>query len=700
MTLLIASIAPRTTADLEAVSERAWAAGADAVEIRIDDSPLELSELSAWMKRQPDRRFLVTCRSLKEGGGNAGETSERVEILRRGVDGTGAMVDVELADWKVLLPTDKESLLRVQSDGPARRVLILSRHELSGATPDLKSIRAEMDRYPECAVRKIAYRAEHIGDSFAALDLLCEQGKRTIAIAMGEDGLWTRVLARKFKAFATYCSVDTETATAPGQLTVDEMIRRYRWTTIDRDTKVFGVLGDPVAHSMSPLLFNHWFEKAGINAVYLPLLVRRKGDCVRRFLDGCWRRHWLDIGGFSVTTPHKRTVMNWIADSVDSMSRSIGAVNTVCFSPDGPRGYNTDCHAAVDSLTEALGLARHQLAGLPVDVLGTGGAARAVLFGLQELGANLTIFGRSADRTRRLAEQFHARPAPWDDRLRRSGEVLVNCTSVGLWSQVDQSPMVVEGLHGCRLVFDLIYHPLETKLLRDARAAGIATLSGLDMFIRQAAMQFQLWTSRTPYVGSGIDVVRDALQSPPVPSSSPERRRLTIALVGMRGSGKTTVGRELATLLGGECIDTDDVIVRKTVKTIATIFSEVGENGFRQLEREVIDRLSQSAPAVLAVGGGAVLDPVNIERLRRVATLVWLKASPEVLWQRISNDPRSMENRPALTEHRGEDELRRVLAQREKVYRAVADLQVATEKRSPREVAVIIHAWLSNRADW
>jgi shikimate 5-dehydrogenase len=145
-------------------------------------------------------------------------------------------------------------------------------------------------------------------------------------------------------------------------------------------------------------------------------------------------------------------------------------------------------------LADALGCSRIDLAGVRVDVLGTGGAARAVLYGLKEPGCTVTLYGRSADRTLRLAEQSGAVAAAWNERLQRDGDVLINCTTVGMWPDVDASPVPADALADCRLVFDLIYNPLETRLLRDAAGTGIKTLNGLDMFVRQAAVQFELWT--------------------------------------------------------------------------------------------------------------------------------------------------------------------------------------------------------------
>jgi len=331
---------------------------------------------------------------------------------------------------------------------------------------------------------------------------------------MGEEGLWTRVLAKKFNAFASFCSLATEETTAPGQSTLEEMIVSYRWSDIDRSTKVYGVLGDPIAHSMSPILFNRWFADAGINAVYLPMRLGANGDGLAQFLNGCVDRPWLDVGGFSVTLPHKFAARQWVGDGADHLSQWIGAVNTLAFGIERPTGYNTDCYAAITSMCSALRCDRSNLVGLTVDLLGAGGAARALVGGLREIGCRVTVYGRTPQRMKPFAEECDVTTVAWADRIKRRGEVLINCTPVGMWPKVNDSPMPADSLGGCRMVFDMIYRPLQTQLLQDAATAGCATLDGLDMFLRQAAMQFEIWTGRAPNLQQARDLVTSGVHSP------------------------------------------------------------------------------------------------------------------------------------------------------------------------------------------
>ncbi len=511
MTLLVASIAVSRFADLDGLAERAWADGADAIELRVDTYRDDPDELAGYIRARRDRRWIITCRGRGEGGRCDADAGQRAFLLCRVVADTNAWVDFELADWRKDDDVAGSLASAMSRGGPETPRLILSSHDAADAPQEIDAIIKQAFEARGDAVAKVAYAVEDVSESFAALDAMNGHGHRVIAVAMGEPGMWSRVLSKKLGAFATYAGSSAATITAPGQLTLADMIDRFRWREIDSATRVFGVLGDPVAHSMGPDLFNQWFTDADINAVYLPLHVNRGPERLRRFLTGCLERPWLAIGGFSITIPHKEHALEWVGDGVDALAQSVGAVNTLLLRDGEVLGYNTDCHAAIDSLSHALGVGRTGLSGAVVDVLGTGGSARAVLAGLREIGCEVTVFGRSAERTKRIAETFSARPAVWKDRIERGGDVLINCTNVGMWPHVGDSPMSCDALHGCRLVFDLIYNPLETKLLKDARTLGVATLNGLDMFIRQAAAQFELWTSKTPDIERGRALVTEEI---------------------------------------------------------------------------------------------------------------------------------------------------------------------------------------------
>lgn len=515
MTLLVTSV---YVTDKEMLRQRctaAFSAGADAVELRIDSWTGDVGVLASYLSEHADRTWIVTCRSRTEGGESAETAEDRAARVAAATRDTNAYVDFEFADWRrsgevrrvlgetAAIEDSPTGGSTRQSGGSTRRRLILSSHRFDAPPDDLAADFAEMASTGKAAAFKIAFIARDICDAVSALDLLRQQTKPAIAICMGDEGLMSRVLAKKFGAFASFAGLTDADATAPGQLSADTMKNLYRWDAIDEATQVFGVIGDPVAHSLGPRLFNRWFADAGMNAVYLPMRVTTTRDCLARFLTLCSQQVWLDVVGLSVTIPHKTGVLRWLGDRVHRTAKGVGAVNTVVFAKDGPTGFNTDCYAATASIAAALGRRPDELAEVSVDVLGTGGAARAVLSGLCGLGCPVTVYGRSAERTKSLAEAFGCRAAAWDDRQNRSGDVLVNCTSVGMWPDVDASPMPSGSLDGLHLVFDTVYNPLQTKLLADAKSAGAATQSGLDMFIRQAAAQFELWTGQAPDVDAG-----------------------------------------------------------------------------------------------------------------------------------------------------------------------------------------------------
>lgn len=535
MTLLIASVMTESPADLRSCAAQGWTNGADAIEVRIDGFKGDLDELAQFLRSQNHGKWIVTCRSAKEGGLAGGDATERLSNLEMAARKTGASVDFEYRDWvsssdlkdrlSHLIASTKPacsdaSAKTNESHDPPNPRLILSTHEFCekrttcDSPPDRRDadIIAAAHQLNPPAVAKVAYVASHINESFYALDMMRNHGSSIIAIAMGEDGLWSRVLAKKLGAFATFCSLEDDSATAPGQPTLIEMLNLYRWDRIDKDTQVFGVVGDPVKHSMSPRVFNQWFQEEDINAVYLPLRVRNTQRGLTEFLDACAKRDWLDLVGLSVTIPHKSSALDWAGDGADWMARRIGAANTISFRGRRVRAFNTDCYAAAASLCEGLGGDLRELSNLSVDVLGTGGAARAILYGLSMSGCKVTLYGRSAERTRALAEVYDVEPAAWGDRVRGTGKVLVHCTSLGMWPETQQSPMPADHLGTYELVFDLIYNPLQTQLLRDASAAGTKTVNGLDMFMRQAAMQFELWTGRPPNKATAKALIEEELR--------------------------------------------------------------------------------------------------------------------------------------------------------------------------------------------
>jgi 3-dehydroquinate dehydratase/shikimate dehydrogenase len=332
-----------------------------------------------------------------------------------------------------------------------------------------------------------------------------------IVLAMGEAGVPSRLLAGKFGAFLTFAALETGGGSAPGQPSLREFRELYRWDRIGPATALYGVIGFPVAHSRSPQLHNACFAAAGHDGLYLFMPVAPTYEALAAWLDGlvafdepqggraaAARR--LDWRGCSVTIPHKENALRWALErggTVDALARRIGAVNTLARDSAGrPTATNTDAPAAVQAVCAALGVDRAGLRGRRVLILGAGGAARALIVGFAECGCAVAVSNRTGPRAERLAAELHCRFVPWADRAGERADVLINATAAGMTPDVDGTPMPAEGLRPGALVFDTVYNPRATRLLREAEAAGCRVVGGMEMFLNQAAGQFALWTGR------------------------------------------------------------------------------------------------------------------------------------------------------------------------------------------------------------
>lgn len=472
----------------------AAAAGADLAECRLD-----------FLKHAPDEQALrgllsdrpieviVTNRPVRQGGKFKGSERRRLAILRLAAQLSPTYIDVEddvpAEDWP----------------GGA---IVLSHHDFSGMPGDLDAIAAALDRSP-AAVNKQVFMTSRANETLRAFDILRACRKPTISLAMGEAALCSRILARKFGAFGTFASLAGGCESAPGQPSIADMKNLYRWDSIGPATAVYGVIGCPIAHSMSPAIHNAAFTAAGVDAVYVPIRVEEGRDNFFRLMDGLLERPWLDWRGLSVTIPHKENALAYIAaGNCDKLSRKIGAVNTLTISPSGSvRGDNTDYSAAIDALCHACAMRREDLAGKAVAVLGAGGAARAIVAALRRYRAEVTVFNRSLARAEALAEEFSCQAEALKHAGEMNAEIVINCTPIGMSPDIESSPL--ETIPACvKVVFDTIYNPATTALLRQADQQGCVCVSGLDMFVNQAVAQFELWTGRP----APRDVMRQVVQ--------------------------------------------------------------------------------------------------------------------------------------------------------------------------------------------
>lgn len=489
--------------------------GADLVELRMDQFH-DIEQVHELL-RSATVPCIVTCRPVWEGGQCELPEEGRLEFLRQIMSVDSGYVDVELASKQIASFTGKP---RDQRPG-----VIASAHDFSGRPARLTNLIHDLNQSP-ADIAKIVWTARTIRDNLEAFEILQHRQKPTIALCMGEAGLISRVLARKFGAFLTFASLDASGGTASGQIPIAAMKWLYRWDAINLDTRVYGVVAQPVMHSMSPAIHNAAFDRIGFNGVYLPLLVEGSYESFKAFMESFLHFPALHLSGLSITLPHKQNALRYLQEKnaeIEDLAIQIGAVNTIAIERDVHdrpklRGMNTDYAAILDSITARLNITRKQLSGYRVAVLGAGGTGRTAVAALAHYGATVVIYNRTKERADALAHEFNGRSgrvvaASWEKIKDSCCQIILNTTSVGLHPKVDESPLgdAPPELAADTLVFDTIYNPIKTRLLQQAEAAGAKTIGGIEMFVRQAAGQFTAWTGQPAPVETMRQVVESRL---------------------------------------------------------------------------------------------------------------------------------------------------------------------------------------------
>jgi len=393
-------ICPLTASSVELMrAEMILAAesGADTIEVRLDllDSIPDDAQLHLLLDDAPVE-IIATARAQRQGGKFAQSDEDvRLDLLKRaGKFDSVAFVDVEMDVPRKNWPVSPEKI-------------ILSHHDFDKVPDNLCEIIGEMEA-SEAGVNKIAFTAAGPQDALQTSDIIRSCKKPTLALAMGQAGVISRILARKFGAFGTFASLKHGNESAPGQLTLHDMRKVYRWDAQNKSTQIFGVIGCPVGHSMSPVIHNTAFDTVGLDAVYVPLLIQPGAEFFNLFMQAVVDRGYLNFRGFSVTIPHKENALEFVTpQNCDELSVTIGAVNTITVSPDGKLcGDNTDFAGAIDALCDKMGIAREDLADRHVAILGAGGAARAIVAALRYYGAVVVIYNRTISRAETLAAEF------------------------------------------------------------------------------------------------------------------------------------------------------------------------------------------------------------------------------------------------------------------------------------------------------
>ncbi|MBX3367819.1 MAG: type I 3-dehydroquinate dehydratase [Phycisphaeraceae bacterium] len=494
------------------------------------DSRRETDEIIRLVRSSP-LPCIVTCRPTFEGGHYDGDDASRVSLYERlaTIDTPPRYIDVEHATISRSANIRQKVLLAVNHPGQLRGLdtaLILSSHDFERRPADLTRRLLTMRDEPAAKILKIAYRARSLRDNLELFDMLRHTDRPMIALGMGEFGLMSRVLAPKFGAFLTFASLRDASATAPGQPTITEILQRFRFRSINQHTRVYGVLGWPVGHSLSPLIHNAGFEAVGHNGVYLPMpIAAPEGNAddngayesFKATVLELIEHDALDLSGASVTIPYKQALVRLAGEMGESRNwfltpaaAAIGAANTIVVrrDPGSPPSRitidNTDAPAIAACLAQQAG----PVAGRHVVVLGAGGVARAAAYACAAAGANVTVTARRPEEADALATALRSsanldiRTMPWESRHEAAADAFINCTPLGMQGgpAPDRSPIEPDALTNADpasiVYFDTVYTPLRTPMLALAERVGAPTIDGASMFVKQGAMQFQMWTDR------------------------------------------------------------------------------------------------------------------------------------------------------------------------------------------------------------
>jgi len=453
---------------------------------------LALPKVKRFTESHPGTVVIATCRRVSSGGKFKGSIASQLDILGKASTAGCQIVDVELQTAGKCKP---EQLQKLRS----RAALILSFHDFR-ATKKLDETLEKMLAYP-ADFYKVVSTATTLSDNVAMIKFLGRHGDRhsLVCMCMGEQGIISRVLGVRAGSVFTFASATAGEATAPGQVTAQELRNVYRIEQLDAATRVYGVVGDPIAHSLSPAIMNAAFRRENVNAVYLTLHAKTLKDlltCVRE----------IPIHGISVTMPYKEAILPHL-DNTDSHTTKIGACNTVVRAQDGKLyGFNTDASGIVRPVERRL----NTLEGARILVIGAGGAARAAVFGMKERGSEVYILNRSAAPAKKLAHRAHARIMKRADLKKLAFDVIINATPVGMGNTRD-SPLHENEINA-RYVFDMVYDPAETRLLKMAKERGAQVIPGIEMFVHQAARQFEIWTGKPAPWDEMLRVVLLALQ--------------------------------------------------------------------------------------------------------------------------------------------------------------------------------------------
>ncbi|PHT58830.1 Bifunctional 3-dehydroquinate dehydratase/shikimate dehydrogenase, chloroplastic, partial [Capsicum baccatum] len=492
-TLICAPIMADSVDQMLILMQKAKSSGADLVEVRLDNlkSFNPRPDIDTLIRQSP-LPTLFTYRPTWEGGQYAGDEMSRLDALRLAMELGADHIDVEL---KAI--DEFNNVVRGNKSTKCKLIVSSHNYDSTPSAEDLGNLVAKIQASGADIV-KFATTAQDITDVARVFQITVHSqvsGVPIIAMVMGEKGLMSRILCPKFGGYLTFGTLEVGKVSAPGQPTIENLLNLYNFRQLGPDTRIFGIIGKPVSHSKSPLLYNEAFRSVGFNGVYLHLLVDDVANFFQTYAS-------LDFAGFSCTIPHKEAALD-CCDEVDPTAKSIGAVNCIVRRPDGKLfGCNTDYVGAISAIEEALqgsqlSVSVSPLAGKLFVVIGAGGAGKALAYGAKEKGARVVIANRTYERARELADVVGAQALSLDELSNFHPEndmILANTTSIGMQPKVDDTPISKEALRYYSLVFDAVYTPKITRLLREAQENGAKVVTGVEMFIGQAYEQYERFT--------------------------------------------------------------------------------------------------------------------------------------------------------------------------------------------------------------
>jgi len=456
-------------------------------DIKLASSSADLIELRLDLIKSPNLKQLITkskkpviiTNRKKSEGGKSKDNKKRIDSLKKTIKLNADFVDIELSSGKKTINELKNSI----NKNKKRTRLIISYHNFKKTPKNLNSIYKKIKKLGPDIIKIVTF-ANSIDDNTAIFNLIKrarKEKKKIIALCMGEYGEVSRILSPLLGSYLTFASLKKGKESAPGQLTAETLKKIYRINKL-HSPKILGLAGNPVSHSKGYLIHNKSFDKLKLNSIYVNFLV----EDLKKFI----KNYRNIITGLSVTIPHKKEIIKYL-DKVDPTAKKIGAVNTVIKKNNKLIGYNTDCSGAIKAIKSKTNIKNKNIV-----IIGAGGVARAIAFGIIKEKGNLTILNRTEKKAKRLGKELKCISGGLD-RLKNLKEIdmIINATSTGM--NENKSPVKKQLLKKIMkknaVVFDSVYTPPKTRLLRDAKSLRLKTVSGLDMFINQAKEQFKLF---------------------------------------------------------------------------------------------------------------------------------------------------------------------------------------------------------------